>query len=120
MNAVGASGATSNQTLLRRYTDGILPACGGPCGWTQDISYYGDDQDTHYNALQMTVTKTMTTGSQRLTRTMHTSMALINANSFATWNKQAVNGNDRPFAARVHRVRLCTNCPLAVDQMLPQ
>ncbi len=60
---IASNGATSNTTLLRRYTNGTLPACGGgPCGWTQDISYYGDDQDTHYNALQVKLTKTMTHG----------------------------------------------------------
>ena len=57
------AGATNTASLLRRYTNGNLPACGtGACNWNQDISYYGDDQDTHYNALQAKVTKTLTQG----------------------------------------------------------
>ena len=40
------------------------PAAIGPCNWTQGISYYGDDQDTHYNALQAKFTKTFSQGSQ--------------------------------------------------------
>ena len=60
---VSANGGTANTTLLQRYTNGTLPACaGGPCGWTQGISYYGDDQDTHYNALQTKFTKTFSQG----------------------------------------------------------
>ena len=55
--------ALRTRTLLQRYTNGTLPACaGGPCSWTQDISYYGDDQDTHYNALQTKFTKTFSQG----------------------------------------------------------
>ena len=44
-----------NQTLLQRYVGGTLPACGGPCGWTQSIQYNGDNQNTAYNALQITL-----------------------------------------------------------------
>ncbi len=32
------------------------------CGWTNGISYYGDDQNTEFNALQVTVAKTFTKG----------------------------------------------------------
>jgi hypothetical protein len=94
-----ANGATKNQTLLQRYVGGKLPGCtsntalGGACNWTQGISYYGNDQDTHYNALQITMTKTMSKGL-----TVNANYAYqrgIDANSgFATWNKQAVIGND--------------------------
>ena len=59
---IAADGGTSNTTLLRRYTNGSLPACGGPCNWTQDISYYGDDQDTHYNSIQSKFTKSFSQG----------------------------------------------------------
>jgi hypothetical protein len=88
------AGATNNSTLLQRYTNGTLPACGGgPCGWTQGISYYGDDQDTHYNALQTKFTKTYTHG---LSINLNYAYAhgTDAASSFSTWNKQAVIGND--------------------------
>ena len=92
--AVGSSGATSNTTLLRRFTGGTLPACNGQCVWTQDISYYGDDQDTHYNALQLKLTKTMTKGLSMSANYAY-QVGTDNASGFATWNKQAVIGNDQ-------------------------
>ena len=89
------NGATSNQTLLQRYTNGNLPACGsGPCNWTQGISYYGDDQDTHYNAIQAKVTKTLNKGLS-ISLNYAYQRGTDNASSFATWNKQAVIGNDQ-------------------------
>jgi hypothetical protein len=88
-----ASGATSNSTLLRRYYGGTLPACGGQCAWTQDISYYGDDQDSHYNALQLKFTKAMTHGYS-VNANYAYQVAKSNGSNFATWNKQAIIGND--------------------------
>ena len=92
---IGSSGATANQTLLQRYTNGTLPAClGGPCGWTQGIGYYGDDQDTHYNALQAKLTKAY---SQGLSINVNYAYQVGSdaASNFATWDKQAVIGNDQ-------------------------
>lgn len=87
------AGATSNQTLLRRYYGGSLPACGGPCLWTQDINFRANDQDTHYNALQISAVKTY---SQGLSVNINYAYqhATDNASSFSTWDKQAVIGND--------------------------
>jgi hypothetical protein len=91
---VGTSGATSNATLLQRYTNGTLPACGGTaCNWTQPVSYYGDDQDTHYNSLQVSMAKTYSKGLS--VNANYAYQRGVDANSsFATWNKQAVIGND--------------------------
>ena len=86
-------GATTSTNLLRRYNGGTLPACSGACGVTQDISYYGDDQDTHYNALQISVAKTMTHGLS-INGNYAYQRARSTGNSFATWNKPAVIGND--------------------------
>lgn len=92
--AIGASGATSNQTLLQRYVGGTLPACNGTlCNWTQGIAYYGDDQDTHYNALQATATKAYANGLS-INANYAYQVGRDAASSFATWNKQAVIGND--------------------------
>jgi hypothetical protein len=91
---VSANGGTANTTLLQRYTNGTLSACAaGPCGWTQGISYYGDDQDTHYNALQTKFTKTF---SQGLSMNLNYSYqrGVNTASSYATWDKQAVIGPD--------------------------
>ncbi len=103
--------ATGNTTLLRRYYAGSLPACTSPdytaqlaaahqavpspgsCGWTNDISYYGDNQDTHYNALQVTVTKQFSRGLSFTSN--YAWQRSINFNgSFSTWNRQAVKGRD--------------------------
>jgi hypothetical protein len=93
-SGVSANGGTSNSTLLRRYTNGNLPACGaGACNWTQDISYYGDDQDSHYNALQIKLTKTPTHNFSYSANYAY-AHGTDNASGFATWNKQAIIGND--------------------------
>ena len=74
VTGISANGGTNNQDYLRRYFGGKLPACAdstyqtpvgvpaGSCGWNQNITYYGDDQDTHYNALQVGLQKTFTHG----------------------------------------------------------
>ena len=92
-NPVGASGATSNQTLLQRYVGGSLPACGGPCGWTQGIQYYGDNQDTHYNALQISAAKTYTKGLSANINYAYQRASNFNG-GYSTWDKAAVNGPD--------------------------
>ena len=87
------AGATKNQTLLQRYVGGTLPACGGPCGWTQSIQYNGDNQNTAYNALQVTLAKTYTRGLS-----ININFAYQHgrdaASSYATWSIPAVTGND--------------------------
>ena len=88
-----ATGATNNKNLLRRYTAGTLPACGGPCGWNQDISFYGDDQDTHYSAAQFTLTKTYKNGFSASGNYSY-QRARSNGSNYATWDKQAVIAND--------------------------
>ena len=87
------AGAVSNQTLLQRYFGGTLPACGGPCGWTQGINYYGDDQNTAYNALQISAAKTYTKGFS-LNINFAYQHGRDAASSYATWSKPAVTGND--------------------------
>ena len=116
---VDANGGTSNQTYLTRYYGGNLPACSDPtyaaqaaaytaavggsnplatlpagsCGWSNGIGNYGDDQDTHYNALQVTVAKTFTHGYS-----FNASYAWQRAydfnSGFATWNKSVTKGRN--------------------------
>jgi hypothetical protein len=91
---VTASGATKSSTLLQRYTGGSLPACGaGPCGWDQGISYYGDDQDTHYNALQAKLTRSFSKGYSYAFNYAY-QVGTDAASGYATWDKAAVIGND--------------------------
>ncbi len=90
---VAADGGTNNTTLLRRYTNGTLPACVGACGWTQDISYYGNNQDTHYNSVQAKLTKAYSKGNS-LNFNYAYARATSNSSGFATWDKAAVRIQD--------------------------
>jgi outer membrane receptor protein involved in Fe transport len=117
-SGISANGGTSNNTLLSRYYGGTLPSCqdptyiadlqqaqlqnpgnfplpvaAGQCGWTNSITYYSDDLDTHFNALQVSVAKQLTRG------------LTFNANyawqrgfgedtGYSTWNRTAVRGRD--------------------------
>jgi hypothetical protein len=114
---VSANGGTANTTLLQRYTNGTLAACGGgPCGWTQGISYYGDDQNTHYNALQTKFTKTF---SQGLSLNLNYSYqhGTDAASSFATWDKPAVTGNDSAIRRSAFTSYGLWNLPFGRNQM---
>ena len=115
---IGSTGATSNQTLLQRYTGGTLAACnGGPCGWTQGITYYGDDQDTHYNAIQAKVTKTFSQGFN-LNLNYAYQQGRDNASSFATWDKQAIIANDQAIRRSAFTAYGLWKLPLGHGQML--
>jgi hypothetical protein len=108
-NALGIypDNGTNNASLLQRYYAGSLPACSSPnytqptlpglpagaCGWNASIQYNGDDQDTHFNALQISVAKQLTRGL-----TFNANYAWqrsINWNSgYSTWDKTATKGHD--------------------------
>lgn len=104
---IAADGGTSNQNYLRRYYGGKLAACSdanyaavggvlasnGGCGWANDITYYGDNQDTHYNALQATMTKTFNKGLS-FNANYAWQRAVNTASGFATWNRLAGKGRD--------------------------
>jgi outer membrane receptor protein involved in Fe transport len=103
--AINSSGAVSTAQFLQRYYGGSLPACkdpayatpaglpAGACGWTQGIGYYGDDQNTHFNALQVTVAKQMSHGLSFTSN--YAWQRGFNYNSgYATWLKQAAYGRD--------------------------
>ena len=101
------NGQTSNQTFLKRYYGGSLAACGdaaytaaggvrasnGGCGWTNDVTYFSDDLDTHYNALQVTLTKQLAHG-YTLNANYAWQQAISETTGFSTWNRKAVRGND--------------------------
>lgn len=108
-NGISANNGTANGTLLQRYYGGTLQACQDPnyiadapagtipipgaCGWTQGIQYNGDDQDTHYNALQITVDKQLTHGLSLSGN--YAWQRSINFNGgYSTWDKQAGKGRD--------------------------
>ena len=78
-NALGIypDNGTNNASLLQRYYAGSLAACQSPnyapppiaglpagaCGWNTNIPYNGDDQNTHFNALQISGDKAVHEGA---------------------------------------------------------
>jgi len=99
---VGYSGGVSNGALLQRYYGGKLAACSDPnyaqqtgpsnpslttgmCGWTQSISYYGDDQNTEFDALQVTLAKQMSKGLA-VTANYEWASAFGEQNGYYTWS----------------------------------
>jgi hypothetical protein len=109
---ISKNGGTKNPAYLTRYYGGSVAACQDPvyistylkanngsappaggCGWTNGIAYYGDDQDTHYNALQLTMTKQLTRGLS-LNANYAWQRSINFSNQYATWNKQVGKGRD--------------------------
>ncbi len=115
-SGVSANGGTSNTTLLQRYTNGTRPACAGACNWTQPISYYGDDQDTHYNALQAKFTKMYSQGLS-INLNYAYQRGTDTASNFATWNKAAVIGNDQAIRRSAFTAYGLYNLPFGRNQM---
>ncbi len=114
---IPSTGAVSNQTLLQRYVGGTLPACGGPCGWTQGVTYYGDDQDTHYNALQLSAAKTYTKGLS-INANYAYQRGRDAASGYATWDKAAVIGNDSSVSRNAFTIYGLYKLPFGKGQPL--
>ncbi|HTB97468.1 MAG TPA: TonB-dependent receptor [Terracidiphilus sp.] len=80
-SGVSAANATGTNKYLTRYYGGTLPSCrdanyislaglqaavgdstyikSGMCGWTNGVQYNGDDQNTEFDALQITINQSM-------------------------------------------------------------
>ena len=103
---ISPTGGTQNSTYLQRYYGGKLPACADPiyhvsdpliapgqCGWTNGITDYSNNFNTHYNALEVTLAKQFTHGLS-----MNANYAWQHAISWATgyytWDHAVVKGND--------------------------
>jgi hypothetical protein len=142
-NPIPGDGAVANPNFLRRYYGGSLAACrdsnyiqptgeglpAGACGWTQGIGYYGDDQDTHYNALQITVNKQFS-HNLSFNSSYAYAQAVNFASSYATWDKAPERGNDDYLRRSVwitygmyelpfgHNQRFLGSAPKAVDEVI--
>ncbi len=116
---VSANGGTANQTLLTRYYGGKLAACSDPvyaanaaataaasgtanplaglpagsCGWTQGVTYFGDINNSHYNALQVTLTKTLAHGVS-LNANYAWQQAISEGTGYSTWDRKVNRGRD--------------------------
>jgi len=104
----GYSGGVKNARFLKRYYSGSLPACRdtvyatpisepnvlpGMCGWTNGISYYGDDQNTDFNALQVTLAKTFAKGLS-LNANYQWANAFDDQNGYWTWDHSVGHQRD--------------------------
>ena len=109
-NGKAADGGVNNQNLLRRYYGGKLAACSdanyaqpkdalgnalpsGACGWNNDQTYFGDNLDTHYNALQVTLARQFSHGVS-LNANYAWQQALSDSTSYSSWDKHIVAGRD--------------------------
>lgn len=106
-SGIDSTGGTSVPNYVRRYYGGKLAACSdanyaaaggvnapnGGCGWTNGITYYGDDEDTHYNALQLQLSKNMAHGYS-LTANYAWQHAISESTGYSTWSRQGVKGNE--------------------------
>jgi outer membrane receptor protein involved in Fe transport len=103
---ISPTGGTQNQTYLKRYYGGKLPSCADPnyhisdpligtgqCGWTNDVTNFSDDFNTHYNALQVTVDKQFSHGLS-MTANYAWQHAISWQNGYYTWDHQVGKGND--------------------------
>jgi len=117
-NVITATGATSTQNFLQRYYGGSLPACkvpgysyytptppgfaapapepfvaAGACGWTQSIFYQGDDQNTEYDALQVSLAQTFSKGLA-FTANYNWASAFDENSTYWTWSHTATHERD--------------------------
>jgi hypothetical protein len=108
---IAPDGGTQTAKYLQRYYGGTLAACQDPayvtsaaaagatipnpgaCGWTNGVSYYGDDQDAEFDALQITLAKQFTKGLQ-FTANYAWQKGYDFASNYATWNRHAVKGRN--------------------------
>lgn len=108
------SGGVSNSKYLQRYYGGKLAACADPnypvanmmkangndpnlqpgmCGWTNGIGYRGDDQNTEFDALQITLNKAYSHGLNFVANYQWAS-AFDEQSGFYTWSHTVTHGRD--------------------------
>jgi hypothetical protein len=112
---VAADGGTSTTNLLQRYYGASLPACQDPnyvsptseplvqpgqCGWTSGIQFNGDDQNTSYNAMQVTLTQQQWKGLN-MTANYAWQSAFNHGGTYSTWDKTVAYGRDDFVRANV-------------------
>ena len=116
---IAADGGVSNGRLLKRYYAGSLAACkdpnyislaalrvqdsvngipdnnlqAGQCGWTTNVSYYGDDENTEFDALQVTLAQNMWKGLA-MTANYQWASAFADNGGFWTWSHVVTHFRD--------------------------
>jgi hypothetical protein len=104
---IAANGGTDVQNLLQRYYGLSLPACRdanyttpseqdvtpGMCGWTSGIGYRGDDQNTEFDALQVTLAQQFSKGLA-ITGNYQWDAAFDEQSGYYTWSHSVTHGRD--------------------------
>lgn len=103
---ISLTGGTQNSTYLQRYYGGKLPACAdanyhvsdplisnGQCGWTNGITDYSNNFDSHFNSMQVSLAKQFSRGLS-LNANYAWQRATSYATGYSTWSKAAVKGRD--------------------------
>ena len=142
-SGLGPGGAVNNQNLLRRYYGGKLASCADPnyltafqaynaalpasqrqtlptnggCGWTNDVTDFSDNLDTHYNALQATFTKTLAHGVS-LNANYAWQQALSDATSYSSWDKPITAGRESALREQQVIVYGLFELPFGKNRML--
>jgi hypothetical protein len=105
-NTISANGG-ANGNLLQRYYAATLPACHDPnyvtpnepfitpgmCGWNNSIAYRGDDQNTEFDALQVTLAQSMRNGLA-MTANYEWASAFDEETGYYTWSHSITHGRD--------------------------
>jgi hypothetical protein len=124
-SGIAPDGGVKNARLLKRYYAGTLAGCrdsnyislpnlqqqdsvnglpdtslaSGQCGWTNGIAYYGDDQNTEFDALQITLAKTFTKGLA-LNANYQWASAFDDQNGYWTWDHNVGHMRDSNVRAQ--------------------
>ena len=124
---------TGNSKYLERYYGGTLAACQDPnylptttiatvdndpmlkpgmCGWTNSVQFNGDDQNTEYDAFQVTLAQTYHHGLNFNTNYVWAS-AFDENTDYYTWSHAISHSATAPFAGSNSSVTAATTCPSA-------
>ncbi len=104
---IATNGGTDVQNLLQRYYGSSLPACrdanyttpteqdvtAGMCGWSSGVNYQGDDQNTEFDALQVTLAQQLTKGLA-VTANYQWDAAFDEQTGYYTWDHKVTHGRD--------------------------
>ena len=104
---VALNGGTDVQNFLQRYYGSSLPACkdanyttpsepnvtAGMCGWTSGLNNQGDDQNTEFDALQVTLAQQYKNGLA-VTANYQWDAAFDEQTGFYTWDHKVTHGRD--------------------------
>ena len=106
------AGLPDSNYVNRRHGTQRRSHCAGMCGWTQGISYYGDDQNTEFDALQVNLAKSFQR-ALRSTPTTNGPAPWDQQSAIYTWNHYVTHQRDSNTRASILFRTAPTICPSA-------